>query len=244
MSVLALSDITIRYGRLVAVRNVSFSMAEGEIVFITGPNGAGKSSLLRAIAGVTPPAGGRIDFGGHDITGRAPEDIARMGVSMVPEGRDVFGSLTIEENLLLGTGMHAGERGWRTRALTELEVIYDTFPILRDRRSSQAGLLSGGQQQMLVIGRALMTNPRLVAIDEPSLGLAPNIIDQVYERLIGLRTKRGLTLLIVEQSSTRAMLVGGRMILMRGGDVMLDGDARTLGQSDALQAAYFGYGEH
>lgn len=244
MSVLALSDVTIRYGRLVAVRNVSFSMAEGEIVFITGPNGAGKSSLLRAIAGVTPPAGGRIDFGGHDITGRAPEDIARMGVSMVPEGRDVFGSLTIEENLLLGTGMHAGERGWRTRALTELEVIYDTFPILRDRRSSQAGLLSGGQQQMLVIGRALMTNPRLVAIDEPSLGLAPNIIDQVYERLIGLRAKRGLTLLIVEQSSTRAMLVGGRMILMRGGDVMLDGDARTLGQSDALQAAYFGYGEH
>lgn len=244
MSVLALSDVTIRYGRLVAVRNVSFSMAEGEIVFITGPNGAGKSSLLRAIAGVTPPAGGRIDFGGHDITGRAPEDIARMGVSMVPEGRDVFGSLTIEENLLLGTGMHARERGWRTRALTELEVIYDTFPILRDRRHSQAGLLSGGQQQMLVIGRALMTNPRLVAIDEPSLGLAPNIIDQVYERLIGLRAKRGLTLLIVEQSSTRAMLVGGRMILMRGGDVMLDGDARTLGQSDALQAAYFGYGEH
>ena len=244
MSVLALSDVTIRYGRLVAVRNVSFSMAEGEIVFITGPNGAGKSSLLRAIAGVTPPAGGRIDFGGHDITGRAPEDIARMGVSMVPEGRDVFGSLTIEENLLLGTGMHARERGWRTRALTELEVIYDTFPILRDRRSSQAGLLSGGQQQMLVIGRALMTNPRLVAIDEPSLGLAPNIIDQVYERLIGLRAKRGLTLLIVEQSSTRAMLVGGRMILMRGGDVMLDGDARTLGQSDALQAAFFGYGEH
>lgn len=244
MSVLALSDVTMRYGRLVAVRNVSFSMAEGEIVFITGPNGAGKSSLLRAIAGVTPPAGGRIDFGGHDITGRAPEDIARMGVSMVPEGRDVFGSLTIEENLLLGTGMHARERGWRTRALTELEVIYDTFPILRDRRHSQAGLLSGGQQQMLVIGRALMTNPRLVAIDEPSLGLAPNIIDQVYERLIGLRAKRGLTLLIVEQSSTRAMLVGGRMILMRGGDVMLDGDARTLGQSDALQAAYFGYGEH
>lgn len=244
MSLLALSDITIRYGRLVAVRNVGFSMDEGEIVFITGPNGAGKSSLLRAIAGVTPPAGGRIDFGGQDITGRAPEDIARMGVSMVPEGRDVFGSLTIEENLLLGTGMHARERGWRTRALTELEVIYDTFPILRDRRNSQAGLLSGGQQQMLVIGRALMTNPRLVAIDEPSLGLAPNIIDQVYERLIALRAKRALTLLIVEQSSTRAMLVGGRMILMRGGEVMLDGDARALGQSEALQAAYFGYGEH
>ena len=244
MSLLALSNVTIRYGRLTAVRNVAFSLAEGEILFITGPNGAGKSSLLRAIAGVTPPAGGRIDFAGQDITGRAPEDIARMGISMVPEGREVFGALTIEENLMLGTGMHARISGWRARAMTELEVIYDTFPILKDRRHSQAGLLSGGQQQMLVIGRALMTNPRLIAIDEPSLGLAPNIIDQVYDRLIALRTHRSLTLLIVEQSSTRAMMVGGRMILMRGGEVLLDGDARALGQSEALQAAYFGYGDH
>lgn len=244
MSLLALSNVSVRYGRLTAVRGVSFSLAEGEVLFITGPNGAGKSSLLRAIAGVTPPAGGRIDFEGHDITGRAPEDIARLGLSMVPEGRDVFGGLTIEENLMVGTGMHAAERGWRARAATELEAVYATFPILKDRRHSQAGLLSGGQQQMLVIGRALMTNPRLVAIDEPSLGLAPKITDQVYERLIALRTERKLTLLIVEQSSTRAMLVGGRMMLMRGGEILLDGDARALGQSEAMQAAYFGYGDH
>lgn len=244
MSLLALSNVSVRYGRLTAVRGVSFSLAEGEVLFITGPNGAGKSSLLRAIAGVTPPAGGRIDFEGHDITGRAPEDIARLGLSMVPEGRDVFGGLTIEENLMVGTGMHAAERGWRARAATELEAVYATFPILKDRRHSQAGLLSGGQQQMLVIGRALMTNPRLVAIDEPSLGLAPNITDQVYERLIALRAERKLTLLIVEQSSTRAMLVGGRMMLMRGGEILLDGDARALGQSEAMQAAYFGYGDH
>jgi branched-chain amino acid transport system ATP-binding protein len=244
MSVLRLSDVTVRYGRLTAVRAVSFALAEGEILFITGPNGAGKSSLLRAIAGVTPPAGGRIDFADHDITGRAPEDIARLGLSMVPEGRDVFGSLTIEENLMVGTGMHAKERGWRVRAASALEEVYETFPILKERRHTQAGLLSGGQQQMLVIGRALMTNPRLVAIDEPSLGLAPNIIDQVYERLIALRRQRALTLLIVEQSSTRAMLVGGRMILMRGGAVLLDGDARAMGQSEAMQDAYFGYGEH
>lgn len=244
MSLLSVADVSIRYGRLTAVRNVSFSMAEGEILFITGPNGAGKSSLLRAIAGVTPPAGGRIDLGGQEITGRSPEDIARMGLSMVPEGRDVFASLTIEENLLVGTGMHARERGWRDRAATELEAVYATFPILKERRHGQAGLLSGGQQQMLVIGRALMTHPRLVAIDEPSLGLAPNITDQVYERLIALRTERRLTLLIVEQSSTRAMMVGGRMILMRGGQVVLDGDARELGRSDAIQAAYFGYEDH
>ncbi len=244
MSLLSLSNVTIRYGRLTAVRNVAFAMAEGEILFITGPNGAGKSSLLRAIAGVTPPAAGRIDFADHDITGRAPEDIARLGISMVPEGREVFGSLTIEENLLVGTGMHATTRGWRARAQSGLEEIYATFPILKDRRHAQAGLLSGGQQQMLVIGRALMTNPRLIAIDEPSLGLAPNITDQVYERLIALRAHRKLTLLIVEQSSTRAMLVGGRMILMRGGEVLLDGDARALGQSEAMHAAYFGIGEH
>ncbi|MCL6706294.1 ABC transporter ATP-binding protein [Pseudomonas sp. R2.Fl] len=244
MSLLSLSDVSVRYGRLTAVRNVSLSMAEGEILFITGPNGAGKSSLMRAIAGVTPAAGGRIDLGGQEITGKAPEDIARMGFSMVPEGREVFGSLTIEENLLVGTGMHARDRGWRTRAASDLEAVYDTFPILKERRNGQAGLLSGGQQQMLVIGRALMTNPRLIAIDEPSLGLAPNITDQVYERLVALRAHRKLTLLIVEQSSTRAMLVGGRMILMRGGQVVLDGDARELGNSEAIQAAYFGYEDH
>lgn len=244
MSLLRLSDVNVRYGRLTAVRNVSFALSEGEILFITGPNGAGKSSLLRAIAGVTPPAGGRIDFADHDVTGRAPEDIARLGLSMVPEGREVFGSLTIEENLLVGTGMHAKERGWRLRFASGLEEVYATFPVLKDRRHAQAGLLSGGQQQMLVIGRALMTNPRLVAIDEPSLGLAPNITDQVYERLIALRRQRSLTLLIVEQSSTRAMMVGGRMILMRGGEALLDGDARAMGQSEAMQAAYFGYGEH
>ncbi len=244
MSLLALSNVSVRYGRLTAVRGVTFSLAEGEILFITGPNGAGKSSLLRAIAGVTPPSGGRIDFADHDITGRAPEDIARLGLSMVPEGRDVFGGLTIEENLMVGTGMHSATRGWKARAATELEAVYATFPILKERRHSQAGLLSGGQQQMLVIGRALMTSPRLVAIDEPSLGLAPNITDQVYERLIALQAMRKLTLLIVEQSSTRAMMVGGRMMLMRSGEIVLDGDARALGQSEALQAAYFGYGEH
>ena len=243
MSLLALSDVTVRYGRLTAVREVSLRLQEGEILFITGPNGAGKSSLLRAIAGVTPPAGGRIDLGNTDITGHSPEDIARRGLSMVPEGREVFGSLTIEENLLVGTGMRARDRGGRARAASALDEVYETFPILRERRQTQAGLLSGGQQQMLVIGRALMTNPRLIAIDEPSLGLAPNITDQVYERLLHLQRQRSLTLLIVEQSSTRAMMVGGRMILMRGGQVVMDGDAVAMGQSEALHAAYFGYGD-
>lgn len=244
MSLLALSGVTIRYGRLTAVRDVSFAMNEGEILFITGPNGAGKSSLLRAIAGVTPPAGGTIEFAGKNVTGEAPENIARLGFSMVPEGRDVFGSLTIEENLRVGTGMAARASSARGQVAEDLEAVYATFPMLKERRHGQAGLLSGGQQQMLVIGRALMTNPRLIAIDEPSLGLAPNITDQVYERLIALGQQRSLTLLIVEQSSARAMMVGGRMILMRGGQILLDGDARTLGNGEAIQAAYFGYEDH
>ncbi|WP_279483188.1 ABC transporter ATP-binding protein [Aureimonas sp. SK2] len=244
MSLLELSGVTIRYGRLTAVREVSLSLKEGEILFVTGPNGAGKSSLMRAIAGVTRPAEGTIRFHGDDITAEKPEAIARRGVSMVPEGREVFGSLTIEENLLVGTGMRAREPGAKARTAAELQSVYDTFPILKERRHAQAGLLSGGQQQMLVIGRALMTGPRLVAIDEPSLGLAPNITDQVYERLIALQRQRSLTLLIVEQSSTRAVMVGGRMILMRGGRVLLDGDARELGDGEAIKAAYFGYEDH
>ncbi|WP_294641370.1 ABC transporter ATP-binding protein [uncultured Aureimonas sp.] len=244
MSLLELSGITIRYGRLTAVREVSFSLNEGEILFVTGPNGAGKSSLMRAIAGVTRPAEGTIRLAGTDITAEKPEGIARLGVSMVPEGREVFGSLTIEENLMVGTGMRAKDPGAKARAAAELEAVYATFPILKERRHQQAGLLSGGQQQMLVIGRALMTGPKLIAIDEPSLGLAPNITDQVYERLIALQRQRSLTLLVVEQSSTRAVMVGGRMILMRGGRVLLDGDARELGHGEAIKAAYFGYEEH
>ena len=244
MSLLDVSDIVIRYGRLTAVRGVSFSLNEGDILFITGPNGAGKSSLLRAIAGVTPIVGGSIRLDGKSLAGLAPEDIARLGLSMVPEGRHVFGSLSVEENLLVGTGMHVGKNGWRARVASDLEAVYDTFPILRERRNGQAGLLSGGQQQMLVIGRALMTNPRLIAIDEPSLGLAPNITDQVYERLMALRAQRGLTLLIVEQSSTRAVMTGGRMVLMRGGQIVLEGDAREVGTGDQIQAAYFGYEDH
>ena len=244
MTLLNLVNVSVRYGRLTAVRDVSLSLKEGEVLFVTGPNGAGKSSLLRAIAGVTPIAGGHIEFDGGQIAGRTPEDIARLGFSMVPEGREVFGSLTIEENLMVGAGMHSRTPGWKGQTATDLDSVYNTFPILKERHNQQAGLLSGGQQQMLVIGRALMARPRLIAIDEPSLGLAPNITDQVYERLVALQAERKLTLLIVEQSSTRAVMIGGRMILMRSGQVVLDGDARELGNSEAMQAAYFGYEDH
>ena len=240
MTLLSVEKIFVRYDQLTALRGVSITVTEGETLFVTGPNGAGKSTLLKAIAGVVTPREGFIQFNGKQIAGKAPEDIARMGFSMVPEGREVFGGLTIEENLRLGTGMRAD----KDQAARDLEQIYTVFPVLKERKDSQAGVLSGGQQQMLVIGRALMASPKLIAIDEPSLGLAPKVTDDVYATLLKLRDSRGLTLLIVEQSATRAGLTGGRMVLMRSGQVAIEGDARELVKGDALRQAYFGYGEH
>ncbi len=239
MTLLAVEDLVVRYGQLAALRGVSLRVVEGETVFVTGPNGAGKSTLLKAIAGVVRPAEGRIRLDGADIAGNAPEATARLGFSMVPEGRQVFGGLTVDENLRLGACIRSDRAG----AARDLEAVYATFPMLAERKAGTAGLLSGGQQQMLVIARALMTAPRLIAIDEPSLGLAPIVIDQVYELLLRLRAERGLTLLVVEQSSTRAMLTGGRMALLRSGRVVLEGDARALGRTDAVERAYFGYEE-
>jgi branched-chain amino acid transport system ATP-binding protein len=240
MTFLAVDDVTVRYGRLTALRGISLKIDEGEVLFVTGPNGAGKSTLLNAIAGVVPTVSGAITLGGAEVTGAAPESIARRGFSLVPEGRNVFAALTIEENLKVGAGMRAD----RQNVAGDLESVYREFPMLAERRHAAAGMLSGGQQQMLVIGRALMAAPRLMAIDEPSLGLAPKIIDQVYEILMRLRAQRKLTLLIVEQSSTRAMMTGGRMILMRSGRIVLEGAAGDMVKDDRLKQAYFGFGDH
>ncbi|WP_166297449.1 MULTISPECIES: ABC transporter ATP-binding protein [unclassified Bradyrhizobium] len=240
MTLLAVNDITVSYGRLTALRGVTLTIAEGEILFVTGPNGAGKSTLLNAIAGVVPTGSGSITLDGARVTGAAPEEIARRGFSLVPEGRNVFGGLTVEENLKVGTGMRAD----RTRIAGDLESVYRDFPMLAERRHTTAGMLSGGQQQMLVIGRALMAAPRIMAIDEPSLGLAPKIIDQVYEILMRLRAQRKLTLLIVEQSSTRAKMTGGRMVLIRGGRIVLEGEAADMVKDARLKQAYFGFGDH
>ncbi|QIG92845.1 MULTISPECIES: ABC transporter ATP-binding protein [unclassified Bradyrhizobium] len=240
MTLLAVNDITVSYGRLTALRGVTLTIAEGEILFVTGPNGAGKSTLLNAIAGVVPTGSGSITLDGGRVTGAAPEEIARRGFSLVPEGRNVFGGLTVEENLKVGTGMRAD----RSKIAGDLESVYRDFPMLAERRHTTAGMLSGGQQQMLVIGRALMAAPRIMAIDEPSLGLAPKIIDQVYEILMRLRAQRKLTLLIVEQSSTRAKMTGGRMVLIRGGRIVLEGEAADMVKDARLKQAYFGFGDH
>ncbi len=225
MTLLAVDNVTVRYGRLTALRGISLNIAEGEVLFVTGPNGAGKSTLLNAIAGVVPPVSGSITLGGTEVTGAPPETIARRGFSLVPEGRNVFGALTIEENLKVSAGMRADKH----KVAGDLESVYREFPMLAERRHTAAGMLSA---------------PRLMAIDEPSLGLAPKIIDQVYEILIRLREQRKLTLLIVEQSSTRAMMTGGRMILMRGGRIVLEGAAGDMIKDERLKQAYFGFGDH
>lgn len=236
MSKLGVFDVSVRYGKVPALTDVSLKIAEGERVFISGPNGAGKSSLLKAICGAVPTTHGRIEVDGMLLTGRPPEAIARLGLTMVPEGRDIFGTLTVEENLRVGTGI----RRDREAIENDIAEIYEKFPILGERRHANAGALSGGQQQMLAIGRGLMTNPKVMMVDEPSLGLAPNIVDQVYETLVTLQNDRGLTLVIVEQSSARAARVGGRMVLLRGGAVVDDGDAAQFAERDLLKEAYFG----
>lgn len=239
MSKLGVFDVSVRYGKVPALTDVTFHLEEGERVFISGPNGAGKSSLLGAISGSVATSHGRIEMDGDRLTGRPPEAIARLGLSMVPEGREIFGSLTVEENLRVGTGL----RQDRAAIGGDIDQIYDAFPILAERRHANAGALSGGQQQMLAIGRALMTNPKLMMVDEPSLGLAPKIVDQVYDTLVSLQEERGLTLLIVEQSSNRAARVGGRMILLRGGAIVGDGNAADFAERDLLNEAYFGHSQ-
>jgi branched-chain amino acid transport system ATP-binding protein len=232
---LEIEAITVHYGRLAAVRGLSLTIGAGEIVCIAGPNGAGKSTTMLAIAGALKPSSGAIRLEGNVITGAAAEEIARAGVSLVPEGRHIFGALTVEENLLIGTHM----RRDRPAIVDDLESVYRQFPFLRERRRQRAGKLSGGEQQQLAIARALMTRPRLMLIDEPALGLAPLIVDGLYQEIARLRDA-GVTLLIVEQSAERATIAADRVLIMRSGTVVLEGRSDELGDADALRRAYFG----
>ena len=192
---LALEGVSVHYGRLAAVRGLDLVVSAGEIVAIAGPNGAGKSTTLLTVAGALRPSAGTISLDGEPIAGKAPEVLARRGISLVPEGRHIFAGLSVEENLRLGTHMHAD--GARTAA--DLERVFGRFGFLRDRRHQRAGKLSGGQQQQLAIARALMARPRLMLIDEPSLGLAPRIVDEVYDLVAALREEGmwATTLLVV-----------------------------------------------
>lgn len=237
---LEVDDLHVSYGQIAALRGVSIKVERGETVCVIGPNGAGKSTLMAVIAGGMRARQGKVRLAGQDISSARPEDIARLGISLVPEGRRIFGTLTVEENLKVAGYLR--KDGKRSAAV--MKDIMEMFPILGQRRAYPAGRLSGGEQQMLAVGRAIMTEPNLIMVDEPSLGLAPKIVDQVYSMLDEIRRDRGVTLLINEQSSTRIMRYATRIYVLRGGQVQLCDEADNLRDGEAIKRAYFGFDAH
>lgn len=233
---LSLRNLAVNYGAVPAIHDVSAEFEAGTLNFIVGPNGAGKSTLLLTIAGALRPRMGSISFRGKTISGMNPEDVASQGCSLVPEGRQVFSRLTINENLRLGS--IAGRRKGGSSADTE-EVL-SLFPILRERYSQAAGTLSGGEQQQLSIARALLTRPELLLIDEPSLGLAPLVVDGVYEILRKLKND-SLTMIIVEQQATRVRNNGDTVTVVRDGHVAFSSKVSTISDYSELEKAYFGF---
>ncbi|HEU5476546.1 MAG TPA: ABC transporter ATP-binding protein [Gaiellaceae bacterium] len=232
MTALAVDKLTVRYGAVEAVRGLSLEVKPGEIVGLIGPNGAGKSSTLHAIMGAAPVTGGDVRLDGRSLVGRRPEDVARRGVALVPEGRRIFGELTVEENLRLGLAARKARRngGGLARA-------YELFPVLREFRSRHAGVLSGGQQQQLAIGRALAADPDVLLLDEPSLGLAPKIVDVVFEALTQIRDA-GLAVLLVEQRAQRTVALADRSHVLANGELRLTLGPKDAGDTDRLVAAY------
>ena len=235
-SVLLVEGVTARYGSTIAVRDVTLRVGAGEVVAILGANGAGKSTTLKTIVGLVRASAGRIFFNGDEITSQPPERVVRRGVTLVPEGRQIFGSLTVEENLRMGAGM-APAATYLDRRAEMLEM----FPILSEKLGVFAGLLSGGEQQQLAIARALMSDPKLLLRDEPSLGLAPIIVERVFELIETLRS-RGTTLLLAEQNVEKALLVADRAYVFSTGRVELEGPAGELRENADVEQAYLGLG--
>ena len=233
---LEVSDLRVNYGAVAAIRGVNLSVAAGEVVALLGANGAGKSTMLRTISGLSRPRTGRITLEGEAIHRLRPARIVRLGVAHCPEGRRVFGSLTVAENLRLG----AAARADRTGIVEDRERIYAMFPILSERMAQSAGTLSGGEQQMLALGRALMARPRVLLLDEPSLGLAPLLVQQIFRTLAELKAK-GVTMLLVEQNINLALDLADRAYVLRTGEVSLEGSATELkADYEAVAAPYLG----
>jgi branched-chain amino acid transport system ATP-binding protein len=233
--VLVVEDLSVTYGAVRAVRDVSIRVNDGEFVALLGPNGAGKTSLLSAIVGLVPVSSGRILLDGKDITRLDTEDRVRRGLTVTPEGRRVFANLTVAENLELG----AGTRKNRKEIQEDLRTYLEMFPVLRERYRQTAGSLSGGEQQMLAIARSLMSRPKLIMLDEPSLGLAPRLVDLIFRLIVGLRG-RGLTLLVVEQNAQEALKFADRAYVLSTGSLEFAGSASELRNSKELMKAYLG----
>ena len=232
---LTVEGLTCRYGKVTAVSDLSLEVHKGELVTLIGANGAGKTTTLKAISGLVTPAGGRLIFEGEDITTASARRILQLGIAHCPEGRRVFPHMTVIENLQMGCHLRRDLRD----VAADMTNFFDRFPILYDRRTQTAGTLSGGEQQMLAIARALMSRPKLVMFDEPSLGLAPNIIDRVFEVIKGIQAA-GVTVIMVEQNAFAALELSDRSYVIEQGRLALNGTARDLLENPQVKAAYLG----
>jgi branched-chain amino acid transport system ATP-binding protein len=235
MATLEVENLVVRYGQVTAVHGISLRLDEGQVVSLLGSNGAGKTSTLNALCGALQPADGRIVFDGQDITGRPSHRVARAGLVQVPEGRRIIGPLTVEENLMLGA--YHQRSGSRLTAL--LSDVYELFPILHERRDKPGGLLSGGEQQMLAFGRALMSEPKVLLLDEPSMGLAPIMVDRVIEA-VGRIAERGLSILMVEQNAAAAFELTTYAYVLEQGEVILEGPVDTVRNDPLVLRAFLG----
>ena len=232
---LELKGLQVAYGGIQAVKGIDLSVAQGELVCLIGANGAGKTTTLKGITGLQPVKSGTIRYADEDITGKPAFELVRKGLSMVPEGRGVFGALTIEENLAMG----AYARSDRAAIRDDVERVFGLFPRLKERHKQTAGTLSGGEQQMLAMGRALMSRPKLLLLDEPSMGLAPLMVQKVFETVLTV-SREGVTILLIEQNAKLALEVSGRGYVMESGEITLHGDAKQLLSDPKVRAAYLG----
>ncbi len=232
---LELKGLQVAYGGIHAVKGIDLTVAQGELVCLIGANGAGKTTTLKGITGLQPVKSGTIRYAGEDITGKPAFELVRKGLSMVPEGRGVFGALTIEENLAMG----AYARNDRAAIHADVERVFGLFPRLKERHKQTAGTLSGGEQQMLAMGRALMSRPKLLLLDEPSMGLAPLMVQKVFETVLTV-SREGVTILLIEQNAKLALEVSGRGYVMESGEITLQGEAKQLLSDPKVRAAYLG----
>lgn len=229
-------NIDVAYGRVPVLKDVSLSVAPGEIVTLIGANGAGKTTLFRAITGALPKRRGSITLDGRDITASSPESVAREGLAVVPEGRRLFGPMSVLDNLMLGSYLRLA-KGDKASVEEDLQQVFDLFPRLAERRDQLARTLSGGEQQMVAVSRALMARPKVILMDEPSIGLAPIIVREVFEVIKKLK-ESGITILLIEQNARMALKVADRAYVMEMGKITADGDARELRQSDVVRKLY------
>ncbi len=232
---LQVNNISVRYGKAEALRNVSMRVDKGEIVSLIGSNGAGKTTTLKSISGLVPYYGGEILFQGRRLNGVAPHEIVRMGIAHVPEGRRVFSSMTVTENLELGAYL----RNDRAAVARDLDRIHKSFPVLNDRAGQKAGSLSGGEQQMLAIARALMASPTVLLLDEPSLGLSPKLVREVA-RIVSAINSQGVTIILIEQNARMALRLSHRAYILELGQIILEGNAKELINNEKVRKAYLG----